>query len=89
MDCHSQVEMKVVLFKTNKKMKKETLHEFDLAIYPRKLWIAVYKSKFEDILDDVVDFDNSCYAITETTYNKKTGKGGVLIRFASKKRNEY
>lgn len=52
-------------------MKKETLHEFDLAIYPRKLWIAVSKSKFEYILDDVVDFDSSCYAITETTCNKK------------------
>lgn len=52
-------------------MKKETLHEFDLAIYPRKLWIAVSKSKFEDILDGVSDFDNSCYAITETTCNKK------------------
>lgn len=66
-------------------MKKETLHEFDLAIYPIKLWIAVSKSKFEYILDDVVDFDNSCCAITETTCNKKTDKGGVLIRFASKK----
>lgn len=89
MDFHLQVEMKVVLFKTNKKMKKETLHEFDLAIYPIKLWIAVSKSKFEDILDDVSDFSDSSSAVTETTYNKKTGKGGVLIRFASKKRNEY
>lgn len=52
-------------------MKKETLHEFDLAIYPRKLWIAISKSKFDDILDDVVGFDNSYYAITETTRNKK------------------
>lgn len=85
MDFHLQVEMKVVLFKTNKKMKKETLHEFDLAIYPRKLWIAISKSKFEDILDDVSDFSDRYAAITETTYNKKTGKGGVLIRFASKK----
>lgn len=66
-------------------MKKETLHEFDLAIYPRKLWIAVSKSKFEDILDGISDFSDSYAAITETTYNKKTGKGGVLIRFASKK----
>ena len=52
-------------------MKKETLHEFDLAIYPIKLWIAVSKSKFEDILDDVSDFSNSSAAITETTYDKK------------------
>lgn len=66
-------------------MKKETLHEFYLAIYPMKLWIAVSKSKFEDILDDVGDFSDSSAAVTETTYNKKTGKGGVLIRFASKK----
>lgn len=66
-------------------MKKETLHEFDLAIYPIKLWIAVSKSKFEDILGDVSDFSNSSAAITETTYDKKTGKVGILIRFASKK----
>lgn len=66
-------------------MKKETLHEFDLAIYPRKLWIAVSKSKFEDILDGVSDFDYSYAAITETTFNRKTKKGGILIRFASKK----
>lgn len=85
MDFHLQVEMKVVLFKTNKKMKKETLHEFDLASYPIKLWIAVSKSKFEDILDDVSDFSDISDPITEYTYDKKTGKGGVLIRFASKK----
>lgn len=66
-------------------MKKETLHEFDLAIYPRKLWIAVSKSKFEDILDGISDFSDSYAAITETTYNKKTGERGILIRFSSKK----
>lgn len=55
-------------------MKKETLHEFDLAIYPRKLWIAVSKSKFEAILGDVSDFSNSSAAITETTYDKKQVK---------------
>ncbi len=55
-------------------MKKETLHEFDLAIYPIKLWIAVSKSKFEDILDDVSDFSDSSSAVTETTYNKKQVK---------------
>lgn len=55
-------------------MKKETLHEFDLAIYPRKLWVAVSKSKFEDILDDVSDFSDSSVAITESTYSKKQVK---------------
>ncbi len=52
-------------------MKTETLHEFDLAIYPGKLWIAVSKSKFEDILDGISDFSDSYAAITETTCNKK------------------
>ena len=56
-----------------KKKQKPILHEFDLGIYPRKLWIAISKDSFKNKLYNIPDFNENYFAETMDTYDKKTG----------------
>lgn len=66
-----------------KKKQKPILHEFDLGIYPRKLWIAISKDSFKNKLYNIPDFNENYFAETMDTYDKKTGDLGVFIRFGN------
>ena len=66
-----------------KKKQKPLLHEFNIGVYPRKLWVAISKDTFKDELSNIPEFNDDYYALTMETSNKKTGNAGVLIRFGS------
>ncbi len=68
------------------------IHEFDLYIYPRKLWVT-YDATPEELNKEFPEGDTSerifkevpqfSLAVTDTSRSKDK-KGGVLIRFADK-----
>ena len=64
------------------------IHEFDPLIYPRLLWVAVgapYKV-VKDMFEDVSPMRESADAqVDHTRRTKPDVKGGVLIRFESRK----
>lgn len=64
---------------------KAVLHEFSLAIYPRRLWIAISSNEFKDMLDGADRMDESCNGCVDNVYYRERKLGGILIRFASKK----
>lgn len=67
-------------------MSKVKIHEFDLGIYPRKIWIAITTENKFDGFSELSEMDESVGAVTEHAYNNETKKGGIFIRFA--KRND-
>lgn len=68
---------------------KTTIHEFDLGIYPRKIWVAFNcpKEVLNDLFEDKFeDMDKSCDAVTYSCRRLKPDiKGGELILFRNKK----
>lgn len=67
---------------TNKRIK---IHEFPLGIYPRMIWIAITKENKFDGFDELTEIDTNTDAITDVANDNINNKGGVFIRFASKK----
>lgn len=66
-------------------MQKTKIHDFPLAIYPRLIWIAITtENKFEGF-SELSAMDDSCSAVVESAHDIENNKGGVFIRFASKK----
>lgn len=65
------------------------IYEFDPVIYPRLLWIAVgvptavLNDMFEDKLEDMAESSNA--EVINARRLKPDVKGGVLIRFRSKR----
>lgn len=66
-------------------MTKVKIHEFDLGIYTRKIWIAITTENKFDGFKELSDMDDSCDAVIEPAYDCTNNKGGIFIRFASKK----
>ena len=62
------------------------IYEFDPKIYPQRLWVSVGAKK-EDLVEfeDVSEMNDYAIATTTPIVNKAKNKGGVLIRFRSKK----
>lgn len=56
------------------------IHQFDPAIYPRKIWIAVGTDSVPSL--EVGEFDENSNAMVDSAYNKENNLGGFLIRFA-------
>lgn len=66
-------------------MNKIKVHEFPLGIYPRMIWIAVTKeNKFEGF-SELSNIDESCDAVVDNAHDDVNDKGGIFIRFISKK----
>ncbi len=64
------------------------VHEFDPLIYPRKLWVTVGCSTqdLKDMFDGCINDMDDCYAYTvNVKIRKLDNRGGVLIRFGSRK----
>lgn len=66
-------------------MSKTKIHEFDLGIYPRKIWIAITTDNKFDGFSELSSMDDSCMASVENAHDDKNDKGGVFIRFSNKK----
>ncbi len=71
-------------------MKESTIYEFDPAIYPRKVWVAVTDDteslkNFFYFDNDVNDFYRSFDAVVFPVYDLDKSNNGVLVIFASKK----
>lgn len=66
-------------------MSKVKIHEFDLGIYPRKIWIAITTENKFDGFYELSKMDDNCDAIVEPAYDSDNNKGGIFIRFLSKK----
>lgn len=66
-------------------MSKTTIHEFDPLIYPRKLWIAISTENEFEGFDSLSEMDDTFFAVTENAHNNVTDKGGIFIRFESRK----
>ena len=68
-------------------MSKAIIHQFDPQIYPRLLWVVIGETKGADISDrfDVPDMDDCADARVDIAGDKITGKGGILVRFRSRK----
>ena len=71
-------------------MKESTIYEFDPAIYPRKVWVAVTDDT-ESLKNyfyfdaDVNDFYRSFDAVVFPVYDLDKSNNGVLVIFPSKK----
>lgn len=65
--------------------KNNKLHKFSLSPYPRVLWIAISTNNFSDTLEGVSNYPKNAYAVVDDAYNPTIKKGGILIRFKSKK----
>lgn len=64
--------------------RKIKLHEFPLGIYPMKIWIAITnESKLDGFT--LSDIDDCTDAVVEVAHDDINNKGGVFIRFVSKK----
>lgn len=69
-------------------MSKAIIHQFDPQIYPRLLWVVIGEKKgsaISDRFDNIPDMDESTDADVNHAYDKISKKGGILIRFESKK----
>lgn len=64
--------------------KKTEIHEFTLGIYPMKIWIAITKGGKLDRFN-LSDIDDCTDAVVEAANDEISNKGGVFIRFVSKK----
>ena len=67
---------------TNKRIK---IHGFPLGISPRMVWIAITKENKFDGFDELTEIDTNTDSVTEVANDNINNKGGVFIRFASKK----
>lgn len=67
------------------KDKKIKIHEFSLDIYPRKVWIAITTENKFDSFKELSDMDDSIIAVVNNAHDDVNDKGGVFIRFSSKK----
>lgn len=63
------------------------IHQFDPQIYPRLLWVVVGETKGDALADrfDVSDMDDCADARVDNCGDKITGKGGIFVRFRSRK----
>lgn len=59
------------------------IHDFDLVIYPRKLWVSVSTDTFSDRFEDVIEWDYTADAIVDCVLDKLLNLGGILVRFES------
>lgn len=59
------------------------VYTFDPVIYPRLLWIAVGKDRFEERFDLFEFPESSTDAVTESAFDEVNKKGGIFIRFES------
>lgn len=66
-------------------MTKAKIHEFDLGIYPRKIWIAITTENKFDGFSELSKIDDSIIAVVDNAHDDVNDKGGVFIRFSSKK----
>lgn len=66
-------------------MSKVKIHEFDLGMYPRKIWIAITTENKFDGFSELSKMDDSYYAVVDNAHDNKNNKGGLFIRFANKK----
>lgn len=66
-------------------MSNATIHEFDPLIYPSKLWIAISTENEFEGFEPLSEMNESHIAVTESAYDKVNDKGGVFIRFESRK----
>lgn len=66
-------------------MTKNKIHEFPLGIYPRVIWIAVTTDNEFEGFSPLSKIDDSCYAVVENAHDDLKTKGGVFIRFISRK----
>lgn len=69
-------------------MSKAIIHQFDPQIYPRLLWVVIGEKKgaaISDRFDYIQDMDETTDADVIEAYDKISKKGGILIRFESKK----
>lgn len=66
-------------------MRKVKIHEFDLGIYPRKIWIAITTNNKFDGFSELSKMDESCMAVVEDAHDDENNKGGLFIRFSSRK----
>lgn len=64
---------------------KTKIHEFNIGVYPRMLWISITKHNKFDGFDDLSEIDESCSAVVDNAYDRENHKGGIFIRFTSKK----
>jgi len=71
-------------------MKESTIYEFDPAIYPRKVWVAVTDDteslkNYFSFDADVNEFYRSFDAVVFPVYDLDKSNNGVLVIFPSKK----
>lgn len=66
-------------------MSKVKIHEFDLGIYPRKIWIAITTGNKFDGFSELSEMDESCDAVVDNAHDDVNDKGGIFIRFSNKK----
>ena len=78
----------------SKKSKKTEVFSFDCNIYPRMLWVATsfgelkqFVRSYDDGTEETLDKidDNNAAAITDHIFMPSIDRGGVIIRFRSKK----
>lgn len=63
------------------------IHQFDPQIYPRLLWVVIGETRGAALAGrfDVPDMDDCADARVDNAGDKTTGKGGILVRFRSRK----
>lgn len=64
------------------------IHQFDPQIYPRLVWVVIGEKKsgpLSERFEEIDDMDESTAACVKPTYDRINKKGGILIRFATRK----